>query len=154
MTDLFQKINSRKISFEYVESELIKFKSKLDLLNSIITRKRRYTDKNNIVYKNAKSLFEGLKLIYKGFVDGIFGEHLMVDRSGDEKKYSKIYDNEDDEFYIPKEVTPRDKIFDPELRRMFEDEEIPIDMPDLEREESARKGQNQPGEGLKILTPE
>ena len=37
---------------------------------------------------------------------------------------------------------------------MFEDEEIPTDMPDLEREESARKGQNQPGEGFKILTPE
>ena len=58
MADLFQAINSKKLCFKDVELEMTKFKNKLDLLDSTIARKQKYINKKDIVYQNAKSLFE------------------------------------------------------------------------------------------------
>ena len=92
-----------------------------------IVRKKIYRTKD---FLNEKSFFEGLKLIYNGFMYNIFGKHIMGNRSGGEEKYCKIYSNDvdddddyyDDKLYTPKEVTPRDEILDPNIKEMFKDE--------------------------------
>ena len=48
--------------------------------------------------------------------------------------------------------TPRSDTSDFGTREMFENEEMPGDMPELESEESKPKRRNQKGQGLKILT--
>ena len=68
MADLFQTINSKKISFANLKLEPTNFKNKLDLLDSAIARKQKYIDKKDIVYKKAKSLFEALELIYSSLM--------------------------------------------------------------------------------------
>ena len=54
-------------------------------------------EKKSEVSKNAKSLFEGLKLICSGFSDNIFGKHPIENRSGGEEKCFKLYSDDDDD---------------------------------------------------------
>ena len=94
--------------------------------------------KKDEVFKTMKLLFDGQKLIYTDFIDGIFGKNLAMNRSGsDYSDYSDDDDDDDDDdkFYTPKE-TPQDI------------------MPELESKESAAQRRNQRAQELKILTPE
>ena len=63
-------------------------------------------------------------------------------------------EDEDEKFYTPKEVTPRNEIPDLGIEMIFENAEKTdtTNMPDLEREESAEQ-RCQEGKGLKTLTP-
>ena len=76
MADLFQRINSERITLEDAKSKLVRFRNLLYLLENTIARKNIYLEKKAEVSKNAKSLFQGLKLIYSGFRNNIFGKHL------------------------------------------------------------------------------
>ena len=133
MADLFQKKNKfEKITLGDAELKLVELNYQLNSLEHTIARKQTYKDKKAKVLKNAKSLFEGQKLIYSGFID---------------KKFTI-----GDEFSTPKPVTPRDKIPDIGIREILGDEEeTPIGMLDLETEESAEERRNQRGQDNKCL---
>ena len=133
MADLFPKKNKfEKITLGDAELKLVELNYQLNSLENTIARKQTYKDKKAKVLKNAKSLFEGQKLIYSGFIDKTF--------------------TIGDEFSTPKPVTPRDKIPDIGIREILGDEEeTPIDMLDLETEESAEERRNQRGQDNKCL---
>ena len=128
IADLFQRIKFKRINLEDAESKLVECNYQLNSLENSSARKQTYNDKKPEILKNAESLFEGQKLIYTGFIDNTF--------------------TIGDEFFTPKQVTPRYKIPDFGIREMFKD------MPDLETEESAEKRRNLEGHRLKILTPQ
>ena len=137
MVDFFERINIERISLEDAESRLVKFRNLLHLLVKMATLKRFYEEKKAEVLKYAKSLFEGQKLIYSGFIDSIFDKKSCDEHNGSEEGYSRVFSDDDDdnnEFYTLKET----------LR----------DVPNVESEESAEQSRNQSAKELKILTPQ
>ena len=116
MANLFQQTDSGRITLKDAESKLIKFRNRLIMLKNTTARKKDYIEKKAEVFRNAESLFEGLKLIYSGFLDNIFGKHLMRNRSGGEESYFKVRSDDDD-----------DEVPDFRIREMFENEELKFD---------------------------
>ena len=69
--------------------------------------------------------------------------------------FPEYEDEDEDNFFTTKEVTPSDEISDLGIKEIFEDEQPDTtDMPDLETEESAEERKKQEAKGLKILTPQ
>ena len=93
---------------------------------------------------NAKNIYDGREIIINAFKNKIFPPRAEDD-----------YFEDEDRFYSPKEVTPRNEILDFGSRQMFENkEERPRDMSELESEESAAQRRNHEGHELKTITPQ
>ena len=78
MVDFFQRINTERINLEDAESRLVKLRNLLHLLRKTVARKKFYKEKKAEVYKNANLLFEGQKLIYSRFINGLFGKNEQI----------------------------------------------------------------------------
>ena len=125
--------------------------------------KGKYKTQKASTLLNAREFHKGRKIILSVFENGIFplpkqyplGMHGWRE---DEMNSSEFLpeEDEDKEFYTPKETTSRDEIPDFIINRIFENEEeiTPRNTPDLEREKSAEQRRNQERQGLKILTPD
>ena len=74
--EIFQRINSERITLKDAESMLIWFRNELHLLKNTTARKNTYIEKKSKVLKNAEVLFNGQKLICNRFMDSMFGKHL------------------------------------------------------------------------------
>ena len=87
-------------------------------------------------------------MIINSFKNKIFPLYLKKRDFEDEDK-DKDRDESEDEFYAPKEVTPRIETSHFGIREMFE-EKTSRDMPDLETEEFDEQRRNKKGQRFRL----